>query len=100
MKSMVILNYSNYGLIQHSLVGYLILFKKKKKNPLRDFCKPNSTQFQVFSFSQVIGCSYRHWTDFMGFGLVVSLSKKFPLTIINTSVTSFNLSLQNLIIRI
>ena len=98
MKSVVILDYSNYGLIQHSLAGYLILFKKKKT--LRDFCKPNSTQFQVFSFSQVIGCSYRHWTDFMGFGLVVSLSKKFPLTIINTSVTSFNLSLQNLIIRI
>ena len=92
MKSMVILNYSNYGLIQHSLVGYLILFKKKK--PLQIFA------LKVFSFSQVIGCSYRHWTDFMGVGLVVSLSKKFPLTIINTSVTSFNLSLQNLIIRI
>ena len=91
MKSVVILDYSNYGLIQHSLAEYLI---QKEKKPLEIFA------LKVFSFSQVIGCSYRHWTDFMGFGLVVSLSKKFPLTIINTSVTSFNLSLQNLIIRI
>ena len=37
-----------------------IVFKCSK---LRDFCKSYSTQFPVFSLSQVINCSYGYWTD-------------------------------------
>ena len=45
-----------------------------KCSKLRDFCKPNSTQFLVFSLSQVIGCSYGRWTNWLSTMMLVGCS--------------------------